>query len=525
MTDHDRLRAAVTAANIPTLLLVVYLLGGDRRWLADRYRPLAARAPTTTTRAACRPTCRTRSAPPLLDLIGAVLSGERNVPPPPSLEDLPELMSISVGEHVSDEYAPMMAEEMGFTERWVEPVSDAAVPTDFSVMIIGAGLSGIGLGIHLGRAGIPFSIVERGEALGGTWHDNTYPGCGVDTPSHLYCYSFESRYPWHRYYAKQPEIEAYIDSCADRYGVTDHIRFRTEVVDARFDEVSAHWEVTVRDRDGREHLERTPVLVSAVGQLNRPQWPAISGLDDFAGSVMHSAEWRHDVAIKGRSVAVLGTGASAMQIVPAIADEVAHLTVFQRSPQWAGPNQNYFDDVTEDVQFLIDRVPYYAAWYRFRLLWMFNDKVHRSLQIDPEWPHMDRSINSVNEGHRRFFTRYIERELEGRPDLHREVVAPLPAVREADAHRQRLVPSDPTRQRRARDRTDRPHRARRRRHRRRRTPRVRGRRRRHRFLRTAPALTDQRHRARRTRDPRPVGAGRRPGLPRHGGSAAFPTCS
>ena len=208
MTDHDPLRAAVAAGNIPTLLLVVYLLGGERRWLADRYRPLAGRGTDDNDSGGLPTDVQDEIRAAALDLIGAVLSGERNVPPPPSLEDLPELMSISVGEHVSDEYAPMMAEEMGFTERWVEPVSDAAVPTDFSVLIIGAGLSGIGLGIHLGRAGIPFSIVERGEALGGTWHDNTYPGCGVDTPSHLYCYSFESRYPWHRYYAKQPEIEA-----------------------------------------------------------------------------------------------------------------------------------------------------------------------------------------------------------------------------------------------------------------------------------------------------------------------------
>ena len=216
--------------------------------------------------------------------------------------------------------------------------------------------------------------------------------------------------------------------------MTDHIRFRTEVVDARFDEVGAHWEVTVRDRDGREHLERTPVLVSAVGQLNRPQWPAISGLDDFAGSVMHSAEWRHDVAIKGRSVAVLGTGASAMQIVPAIADEVAHLTVFQRSPQWARPTRTT-STMSPRTCSSADRpacrtTPRGTA---FRLLWMFNDKVHRSLQIDPEWPHPDRSINAVNDGHRRFFTRYIERELDGRPDLIEKSLPALPAVRQADA--------------------------------------------------------------------------------------------
>lgn len=106
-----------------------------------------------------------------------------------------------------------------------------------------------------------------------------------------------------------------------------------------------------------------------------------------------------------------------MQIVPAICEQVGQLTIFQRSPQWSGPNHNYFKEVAEDVQFLFDNIPFYHAWYRFRLLWMFNDKVYRSLQIDPDWPHKDRSINSINDGHRRFFTRYIETELEGRPDL------------------------------------------------------------------------------------------------------------
>jgi 4-hydroxyacetophenone monooxygenase len=413
----DQLRRAIDQANLPTLLLVLYQLSGDRRWLDERYRPTAMRGTDDNDSGGLPESIQDEIRVSAFDVIAGVLDGTRPVPPPPPLDDLPELMTFSVGEYVAAEYAPMMAEEMGFTERWVEPVSAAELPDDLSVLVIGAGLSGIGLGAHLGRAAIPYSIVERTEAPGGTWHGNTYPGCGVDTPSHLYSFSFGTRFPWSRYYAKQPEIEQYVQQCADEHGVTERIRYGLEVTEARWEAGSDEWAVTLRDRAGRESTERAKVLISAVGQLNRPKWPTIDGLADFDGPVMHSAEWNHDVHIDGRSVAVIGTGASAMQIVPAIAEEVSQLTIFQRSPQWAGPNQNYFDHVSDDVQFLIDHVPYYHSWYRFRLLWMFNDKVHKSLQIDPDWPHQDRSINSINDAHRRYFTRYIEQELTGRPDL------------------------------------------------------------------------------------------------------------
>ena len=163
-------------------------------------------------------------------MITGVLDGNRPVPPPPVLIELPHLMTFSVGEFVADEYAPMMAEEMGLTERWVEPVDAAAVPAGLSVLIIGAGLSGIGLGAHLGHTGIPYSIVERTEAPGGTWLENTYPGCGVDTPSHLYSYSFEPRTAGRRYFAQARRDERLHRARAPTdYGVRGRIRFGIEV--------------------------------------------------------------------------------------------------------------------------------------------------------------------------------------------------------------------------------------------------------------------------------------------------------
>ncbi len=154
--------------------------------------------------------------------------------------------------------------------------------------------------------------------------------------------------------------------------------------------------------------------------------PDLDGLDSFRGPVFHTAEWRGDVDLTGKRVAVVGTGASAMQVVPAVADRTAHLTVFQRSPQWVAPNEEYFAPVGDDVHWLMEHVPWYHAWYRFRLAWVFNDRVHPSLQIDESWDDPGRSLNAVNDGHRRYFTRYIERQLQGRPDLIEKCVPDYP---------------------------------------------------------------------------------------------------
>lgn len=415
--ERERLRRGLEQANLPALLPVLWQMTGDDRWLSDRYRPTTMRGTDDNDSGGLPEDVQDEIRTAAFELVFEVLDGKRPIPAPPPLTRLPELMSFSVGEPVDVEYAEMMAEEMGFEERWVAPVVHNDVSKGLSVLIVGAGLSGVGLGIHLSQAGIDYSIVERNQTLGGTWYENTYPGCGVDTPSHLYSFSFGEPFPWSRYYAKQPEIEQYVQHCAKEHRVIERIRFGLEVTEARWDDAASEWVVTVRDSRGTVSTERARVVVSAVGVLNQPKWPTIAGLENFSGQVMHAAKWDHDVEIDGRSIAIVGSGASAMQIVPAICDQVDRLTIFQRSPQWSGPNHNYFKEVAEDVQFLFDRVPFYYSWYRFRLLWMFNDKVYRSLQIDPDWPHNDRSINAINDGHRRFFTRYIENELEGRPDL------------------------------------------------------------------------------------------------------------
>jgi cation diffusion facilitator CzcD-associated flavoprotein CzcO len=202
------------------------------------------------------------------------------------------------------------------------------------VAIIGAGFGGLGLLHCLKQAGFgEVTVYEKAAGLGGVWRDNTYPGAACDVPSHLYSFSFAKDYPWTHRFARQPEILAYQQDVARRFDLERHLRFHHEVLAARYDEARSVWRLTFANGQNAE----AEILVSAVGQLHRPALPRIPGLDQFKGEAFHSADWRHEVPLKGRCVGVIGTGASAVQFVPEIAPEVDRLKVFQRSPGWVLP--------------------------------------------------------------------------------------------------------------------------------------------------------------------------------------------
>lgn len=207
---------------------------------------------------------------------------------------------------------------------------------ELEVAVIGAGFGGLGMAIRLLQQGVTrFQVFEKAGEVGGTWRDNRYPGCACDIPSILYSFSFEQWPHWSRYYPSQPEILAYLKHCADTYGLRPHIRFETPLASARFDEAGDFWrlvtpkgEVTARS------------VVAATGPLSKAAWPDIPGLARFAGVRMHSAEWNDAVSLEGKRVAVIGTGASAIQFVPQIAPQTASLTVFQRTAPWILPKRD-----------------------------------------------------------------------------------------------------------------------------------------------------------------------------------------
>jgi len=203
-----------------------------------------------------------------------------------------------------------------------------------SVGIVGAGFGGVGIAIRLREAGIEnLTIFERGDSVGGVWRANTYPGAACDVPSHLYSYSFAPGQRWSRRYAPQAEIQSYLEEVTDTFGLRPHLRLNTEVVGAEFDAATGRWSIETAAGDNH----RFDLLVTACGQLTRPATPAIEGLDQFEGPAFHSAEWDHDLDLGGRRVAVLGTGASAIQFVPEIAPLVREMTIYQRSPPWIVP--------------------------------------------------------------------------------------------------------------------------------------------------------------------------------------------
>jgi cation diffusion facilitator CzcD-associated flavoprotein CzcO len=208
--------------------------------------------------------------------------------------------------------------------------------SEHDVVIIGSGFSGLGMGIRLKEAGFDdFVILERGDDVGGTWHFNTYPGCACDVPSHLYSFSFAPNPDWTQTYSPQGEIGAYLKRCADDFGVRPHVRLNTTVTDAAYDDGAQRW--TVETSDGT-YTGR--VLVAAQGGLAEPSIPDIPGLEDFEGATFHSARWDHDFDLRGKRVAAVGTGASAIQFVPAIQPEVERLHVIQRTPPWVMPHPN-----------------------------------------------------------------------------------------------------------------------------------------------------------------------------------------
>jgi 4-hydroxyacetophenone monooxygenase len=432
MTDETRLPVpdtatlaeALSVANLPVLLALLVQLTGDHSWLEAPYQPTRNRGLGDNDDGGLPGETQARIRRAALAAICAwQKDGRVAIPhPPPGL--LLRIMAVIMGEPVPAEYAPMMAAELA----GVASEAPAIPPPDgFRVIIIGGGVSGICAARYLNAAGIGCAILEKSSSLGGTWYDNHYPGAGVDTPSHLYSFSF-AKGDWTHYFASGGDIRRYLEGVAGQLDARCDIQLGTEVLHAAYDEAGQTWKIAARGPDGQVRHVHADVVISAVGALNRPVLPQIEGLDSFSGPSFHTARWPADLDLGGKRVAVIGTGASAMQLVPAIKDTVGELTIFQRSPQWAAPFEKFQREIPSAIRYLFRAVPLYERWYRLRLSWTFNDKIHQSLQRDFEWEENapGNSINPVNDAYRRFFTRYIQQELGTRQDLLPDVLPSYP---------------------------------------------------------------------------------------------------
>jgi 4-hydroxyacetophenone monooxygenase len=427
--DKAARQEGLEAADPATLLLSLVQLTGERRWL-EQARPFV-RGPMNYQEfmpEELRAAIRARMS----EVLSEIEARGQSAFALPDDALLSEMMSFATGEAVADDYIAMMREDLtcdslaSRSPSWRKP-PDPSHLRDSEVVIIGAGMSGLYAALQLRQAGLPFIILEKNASVGGTWYENAYPGCGVDTPNHFYSYAFEPNHDWSHYFAKRDELWHYFERVADKFDLRRQIQFGTEVVAARYDEANALWRLTARRADGGTFVLSARVLVSAVGVLNRLKLPDIEGLASFAGPAFHTAQWDSSFDWRGRRVAMIGTGASGHQVGPTIAPDVAQLMIFQRSPHWVVPNPNYHEGVSAGKKWALAHIPFYLRWYRFQLFWGFADGLHAALSVDPDWPHPKRSLNALNEKHRRFMERHMREELADRPDLLEKVVPDYPA--------------------------------------------------------------------------------------------------
>ena len=425
--DDATITAACATARVGALLPAVAQLTGDLSVLEEGLRPdpnnilddEAGLTPDAVARA------RELAAEALM------AHRDRGAPPtpPPGPDELRQLMAFVVGDNV-DDYFGLLREELAADDpdprrpHW--HLDDVAPGRTVRAAVIGAGMSGLLVAHRLRQVGVRVTIVERSGGVGGTWHDNTYPGCRVDVPNHLYSYSFDPAL-WPQQFSTQPVLAEYFADFATSERLGDHLRLNTEVTSARWDATTSEWTLALEGPGGPDTLT-ADVVVSATGQLNRPRYPDIDGLDTFGGPMFHSARWDHDVDLAGKRVAVVGTGASAMQFIPEIAPDVAHLTVFQRTPAWLVPTPDYHDTLDDAQRWLFAHVPSYAHWYRLWLFWRTHEGLLGAARVDPAWDGGEQSVSAANELVRAVLVAYLNEQFGDDPELAAKVLPGYPPI-------------------------------------------------------------------------------------------------
>jgi 4-hydroxyacetophenone monooxygenase len=410
--DRALLRQGVDEANIPALLMVLVHLTGDRRYLEPPFAPSRGKGLDDNDSGGLPEHVQAQIRNDAWDAVSAWVDGNEPALPRPANVDLAAMLAVAMTEAVPPEYGDIVAATMH-----LDPVAEPARSAKpLKAIIIGAGISGMVAAMCLREIAVEHVIFDKNAEFGGTWWENRYPGCGVDTPNLTYTFSFRPN-DWSAFFPLRDEIENYLLDTARASGLYDRVRFGTKVERAEWLADRNQWEVTVLASDGTQQIHHADIVMSAVGILNMPVVPDIKGLSSFSGQIVHTSDWPQGLDLSGKRVAVVGNGASAMQVVPAIADDVAKLTLFARSKQWAAPFPQFRKPVPVGVRYLMQVVPLFRAWVEQRLSWTFNDRVHGTLFRDPDWQEPARAVNAINDGHREFFTQYVREELGERQDL------------------------------------------------------------------------------------------------------------
>lgn len=425
--DDHVIRAALQDADIPSLLPTLAYVTGDLSLLRDDLRPdptdlLGVQGGLTEEQ-------QQEARELAFEALVRWRDAGSQVASTPSPDVLGRIASFAVGP--MEHYMPLLVEELGDSAghdarapQWSK--DEVAPDAEFRVAVVGAGMSGLLTAYRLQQAGVPYVVLEKNADVGGTWLENLYPGCRVDVTNHLYSYSFVPKDDWPQHFSTQDVLLDYFRDFADEFGLRKHIRFETEVLSAEYSDERATWTLRLRTPGGEEETLECQAVVSAVGQLNRPSYPSIEGAESFAGPTFHSARWDHDVDLAGKRVAVIGTGCSAAQFIPIIAEQVAHLDVFQRTANWFAPTPDYHEEVALGLQWLFRHVPYYSQWHRFWLFCVYAEGMLPATEVDPEWPQQGRSVSAANDEMRALLTEYIEAQFPDDPVLREKVVPTYP---------------------------------------------------------------------------------------------------
>lgn len=419
--DDDTLRTHLLSADIPTLLMTVAHVSQDMSVLKDAWRPtfefgeVVSRMTESEQREA-REFCHRK--------LTEFRDRKMQAPSKPTYDELHQMATWLIGPQI-EPFLPLVAEELVTNDqdlrrpRWTK--QQVAPDRDFHIAIVGAGESGIVAALRLKQAGVPFVIYEKNHEVGGTWLENTYPGCRVDINSFFYSYSF-ARKIWSDYFSTSQDVLGYLKEVAREYGLYEHIRFNTEVTAMNWDDSSCAWNLTLRT-EAEEYRSRSNVVVSAVGQLNRPSMPNIPGQKDFKGVSFHSARWNHAIDLSGKRVGIIGTGASAAQFIPQVAKKAAQVTVFARTTNWLLPTPDLHHKVSDSTRWLHENIPYYSMWYRASLALPQSIGLMDAVVVDPQFPPTEKAVSALNDQLRDSITKWMEPQIADRPDL-RDVLIP-----------------------------------------------------------------------------------------------------
>jgi Predicted flavoprotein involved in K+ transport len=423
LEPSPELEAALAQANLPTLLASYAYLTQDAAFLekfAQHIRPAFSPNPTDI------PDSLADELRVRMRELLTTGKGMRSEPPSDAL--VQRIMTVTSGEPVEDEFLELVYDQCGF-KPWIDRSqipNRPARPEGFKVLIIGAGLTGMAAAIKLREAGYEYVVIEKNPDVGGTWYENRYPGVGVDTPSHFYSYSWEIWPNWQHYHPHGADMQRYMLSVADKYDLRRDTRFGTTVETLVYDEPTATWKVTVRKPDGDTEELVVNAVINGHGPVNRYKYPDVPGIGDFEGILAHTASYPEDLDLSGKKVAVIGTGASAAQLVGAIAPQVAKLNVYMRSKHWVIYNPEIAHEVSDGMKWALANIPTFKEWFRFRVYWSAADGLFGNVLMDEEWAGNDLAVSAANEATRQYALQYLHAKFADRPDLIEKLTPDFP---------------------------------------------------------------------------------------------------